>query len=77
MKPVPLVRRMIENSSGRGELVLDIFAGSGTTLIAAQQLGRHCHAMELDPRYCDVIVERWRQLTHQDVRRIPATEAAA
>ena len=76
MKPVPLVRRMLENSSGRGELVLDIFAGSGTTLIAAQQLGRHCYAMELDPRYCDVTVERWRQLTHQEPRRIAAAEAA-
>lgn len=76
MKPVPLVRRMLENSSARGELVVDIFAGSGSTLIAAQQLGRHCYAMELDPRYCDVIVERWRQLTSQEVRRIPAKVAA-
>ena len=76
MKPVPLVRRMIENSSGRGELVVDIFAGSGTSLIAAQQLGRHCYALELDPRYCDVIVERWQQLTKQEARRIPAAGAA-
>ena len=76
MKPVPLVRRMLENSSARGELVVDIFAGSGSTLIAAQQLGRHCYAMELDPGYCDVIVERWRQLTKQEVRRIPAAAAA-
>jgi DNA modification methylase len=76
MKPVPLVRRMIENSSARGELVVDIFAGSGSTLIAAQQLGRQCYAMELDPRYCDVIVERWQQLTKQEARRIPAEVAA-
>ena len=76
MKPVPLVRRMLENSSARGELVADIFAGSGSTLIAAQQLGRHCYAMELDPRYCDVIVERWQQLTTQEARRIPAEVAA-
>ena len=63
MKPVKLVSRFIANSSLRGGCVADIFGGSGTTLIAAEQLGRRCFMMELDPHYCDVIVQRWEQLT--------------
>lgn len=65
MKPVPLIRRMVENSSGRGDLIVDIFGGSGSTLIAAQQLGRRCYAMELDPRYAQVAIERWESFTGQ------------
>ena len=63
MKPVPLVARAVENSSNMGEIVLDIFGGSGTTLIACEQLGRKCYMMELDPNYVDVIINRWEQLT--------------
>lgn len=63
MKPVALVAKAIENSSRAGDTVLDLFGGSGTTLIAAEQLGRTCHMMELDPKYCDVIIERWENLT--------------
>jgi DNA modification methylase len=59
MKPVELVARAIRNSSTPGQLVYDPFAGSGTTLIAAEQTGRTCRAMELDPRYAQVILERW------------------
>ena len=59
MKPVELVARAIRNSSTPGQLVYDPFAGSGTTLIAAEQTGRRCRAMELDPRYAQVILERW------------------
>ena len=59
MKPVGLVERAIRNSSPRGGLVLDPFGGSGTTLIAAERTGRVARLIELDPRYCDVIVERW------------------
>ena len=59
MKPVGLVERAIRNSSPRGGLVLDPFGGSGTTLIAAERTGRTARLIELDPRYCDVIVERW------------------
>ena len=63
MKPVPLIARLIKNSSRRGDIILDSFGGSGTTLIAAEQLGRRCAIMELDPHYCDVIIERWERFT--------------
>ena len=63
MKPVKLIAYLIRNSSRPGEIVLDTFAGSGTTLIAAEQTGRTCYAVEYDPRYCDVIVKRWEALT--------------
>jgi site-specific DNA-methyltransferase (adenine-specific) len=60
MKPVALIAAHLRNSSRRGEAVLDLFAGSGSTLIACEQLGRRCLAVELDPRYCDVIRRRYR-----------------
>ena len=63
MKPVGLVERAIRNSSPRGGLVLDPFGGSGTTLIAAERTGRIGRLIELDPRYCDVIVQRWQNET--------------
>ena len=63
MKPVGLFGYQIENSSERGDIVLDTFAGSGTTAIAAEQLGRQARLMELDPHYCDVIIARWEKLT--------------
>lgn len=63
MKPVELVRRAIENNTRPGHLVLDPFAGSGSTLIAASDAGRTAALVELDPRYCDVIVERYREHT--------------
>ena len=63
MKPVELVARAIVNSSNRGETVLDLFGGSGTTIIASEQTGRKCCMMELDPHYCDVIIKRWENLT--------------
>ena len=62
-KPIALCARAIKSSSREGESVLDLFGGSGTTLIAAEQLGRKCFMMELDPHYCDVIVARWEKLT--------------
>lgn len=65
MKPVRLIAQLIKNSSKRGEAVLDIFGGSGTTLIAAEQLDRKCFMMELDPRYADVIIARWEKMTGQ------------
>jgi DNA modification methylase len=61
MKPVELIAAQLRNSSRRGEAVLDPFAGSGSTLIACEQLGRCCFAVELDPRYCDVIRQRYRE----------------
>jgi DNA modification methylase len=62
-KPTALIARAIRNSSKRGDVVLDNFAGSGSTLVAAHQLGRRCAAVEIDERYCDVIVARWENLT--------------
>lgn len=62
-KPVELPERAITNSSKKGQLVLDLFGGSGSTLIACEKTGRQARLMELDPRYCDVIVQRWQQFT--------------
>ncbi len=64
-KPVALATRALEYSSRRGENILDLFGGSGSTLIAAEQTGRKAYLMELDPLYCDVIVARWQQFTGQ------------
>jgi len=85
MKPVALVGRFIHNSSRRGELVLDPFGGSGTTLIAADQLGRRAYLMELDPKYCDVIVKRYIKVTKRyydlkcirDGKELPIDEVMA
>ncbi len=63
MKPVELVERAIRNSSRPGNVVLDPFGGSGTTLIAAEKSGRLARLIELDPKYCDVIVRRWQDFT--------------
>lgn len=63
MKPIKLVGRLVMNSSLKGENVLDCFGGSGSTLIACEQLMRPCYMMELDPRYVDVIIDRWEKLT--------------
>lgn len=63
MKPVELMERSIRNSSRPGDIVLDCFGGSGSTLIAAEKSGRRCFTMELDPKYCDVIVRRWQDFT--------------
>ena len=62
-KPVECMKRPIENNSNPGQAVYDPFLGSGTTLIAAEQTGRICYGMELDPKYCDVIVKRWQDFT--------------
>jgi DNA modification methylase len=63
MKPVELVERAIRNSSKSRDIVLDPFGGSGTTLIAAERTGRSARLLELDPKYVDVIIERWQNLT--------------
>lgn len=68
MKPVKLFARLIRNSSRKGDAVLDLFGGSGTTAIACEQMGRDAYLMELDPSYCDVIVERWERLTGREAR---------
>ena len=63
MKPVALFAKMLENSTSVGSQVYEPFCGSGTTLIAAEQLNRKCYGMEISPAYCDVIVKRWENLT--------------
>ena len=63
MKPVPLIGRLMNNSSKPGWNVGDFFGGSGSTLIAAEQLGRTAYIMEMDERNCDVIVRRWEECT--------------
>lgn len=68
-KPVRLIQQALQNSSQRGNRVLDPFAGSGSTLIAAEQLGRRAFVLELDPHYCDVIVKRWQQFTGKEPKR--------
>jgi DNA modification methylase len=71
-KPVELASRAISYSSQRGENVLDLFAGSGSTLIAAEQAGRKAFLMELDPLYADVIVQRFEQFSGKKAERVPA-----
>ena len=70
MKPVELVERAIRNSSRPGNVVLDPFGGSGTTLIAAEKSGRIARLIELDPKYVDVIVRRWQDFTGQQAVRV-------
>ena len=70
MKPVELVGRLMKNSSRPGETVLDAFGGSGTTLIAAEQLNRQARIMEIDPKFCDVIINRWEAMTGCTAERI-------
>jgi DNA modification methylase len=65
MKPIDLCANAIKNSSKRNDIVLDVFAGSGSTLIAAESTGRTARVMELDPKYVDVIRKRWYKLTHE------------
>src|SRR5271165_5176896 len=74
-KPVELAARAIQYSSRPGEHVLDLFGGSGSTLIAAEQTGRRAYLIELDPLYCDVIVQRWEQFTGKQAQRGDATAA--
>jgi DNA modification methylase len=65
MKPVRLFGRLIQNSSRQHDIILNTFGGSGTTIVAAEQLDRKARLMELDPHYCDVIIARWEKLTGQ------------
>lgn len=62
MKPIPLCSKPLENSTKQGDIVLDAFLGSGSTMVAAHQLKRKCYGMELDPKYCQVIVDRMLKL---------------
>jgi len=75
-KPVELAVRALQYSSLAGENVLDLFGGSGSTLIACEQTGRKAYLMELDPLYADVIVQRWEQFTGREAQRVSAGAAA-
>ena len=76
-QPGKLAVRALQYSSRAGENVLDLFGGSGSTLIAAEQTGRHAYLMELDPLYCDVIVERWEKFTGRTAERVARSENAS
>ena len=69
-KPVALAERAIKKNTKRGNIVLDVFAGSGSTLIAAEKLDRCAYLMELDPRYVDVIIKRWEQFTGKRAKKM-------
>ena len=75
VKPVALVADVIRDASHRSDLVLDPFAGSGTTIIAAEKTGRRACALEIDPHYVDVIVQRWQAYTGK-LARLDATAAS-
>lgn len=70
MKPVALFGRLITNSSRYGENVVDFFGGSGTTLIACEQLNRNAYLMEFSEKYCDIIIKRWETYTGQRAIKI-------
>lgn len=69
-KPVKLISDIIRDYTKENDLILDLYGGSGTTLIAAEQLDRTCYMMELDPHYCDIIIERWQNLTGQTACKV-------
>lgn len=75
MKPIGLVAQAIQDSTRPGQTVFDPFLGSGTTLLAAEQTGRVCLGIELDPAYCDVIVQRWEALTGETAERPERADA--
>ena len=70
MKPVALVANALKDGTKEGDVVLDLFGGSGTTMIACEQLGRRCRMMELDPKYCQVIIDRWEAFTGDKAEKI-------
>jgi DNA modification methylase len=73
MKPIELVQKSIVNSSKPGNIVLDSFGGSGSTLIACEQTNRKCRMVELDPQYCDVIIARWEKFSGKTAELLPGT----
>lgn len=70
MKPLPLIERAIENSSRPGDVVLDLFLGSGSTVIAAERTGRVCYGMELDAHYCSIVLGRWEVFTGRKAEKV-------
>lgn len=74
MKPVALCAKLIQNSSKRGDNVIDFFGGSGSTLMACEETGRNCYTLELDPKYADVIITRWEEATGERAVLLNGTE---
>ncbi len=74
VKPLPLFERAIRNSSARGDIVVDFFLGSGTTLVAAERMGRICYGLELEPRYCDLIKKRYERCVMTPVSAAGSTD---
>jgi DNA modification methylase len=74
-KPVEMIANAINNSSERSDKCIDLFLGSGSTLIACEKTDRKCYGMEIDPHYCDVIVKRWEEYTGNKAERIEAASA--
>jgi DNA modification methylase len=70
MKPLPLVERAIENSSEAGNVILDLFLGSGSTLIAAERTSRVCYGLELDAHYCSMVLARWQAFTGEKAEKV-------
>lgn len=70
MKPIEVIAWAIQQAKGKVEVIVDLFGGSGTTLIACEQLGRKCFMCELDEHYCDVIIARWEKLTGEKAERV-------
>ena len=70
MKPIMLVARALKNSSREGDVVLDLFGGSGSTLIACEQMNRHARIVEYDPVYCQVIIDRWEKFTGNEAVKV-------
>ena len=68
MKPVDIIEYLIKNSSKQEDIILDTFLGSGSTLIACEKTNRNCYGLELDPKYCDVIIKRWEDFTGQTAK---------
>lgn len=74
MKPVELVMKIMKDGSASGGLIIDCFLGSGSTLIAAEKTGRSCYGMEIEPKYCDVILQRWENFTGQKAELMNAKD---
>jgi DNA modification methylase len=69
-KPVRLIQKALLNSSDKNDIVLDLFGGSGSTLMACEQTERRCYMMELDPKYVEIIIKRWENYTKQEAKKL-------
>lgn len=69
-KPIKMLGDVLKDFTKENDVVIDVFGGSGSTLIACEQLGRKCYMMEYDPHYCDVIIDRWEKFTGQQAELI-------